>query len=110
MSDIQRSIGRWAAQTFPESRIAGVLAHLNDEVRELNDVFAHEVKGMSPESALERIAEEAADVAILLYQLGSRCGFDLEQAVIDKMAINKARTWGKADSVTGVVHHSETTS
>ncbi len=109
MTDIQRSIDRWAAQTFPASTIAGVLAHLNDEVRELNHVFAYEVKGRSPESVVDRIAEEAADVAILLYQLGTRCGFDLERAVMEKMAVNKARTWGKADPVTGVVRHSEAT-
>ena len=39
------------------------------------------------------LAGELADVALYLLQLASVTGIDLEQAVLDKIAINHTRTW-----------------
>ena len=39
------------------------------------------------------LAGELADVALYLLQLASVTGIDLEKAILDKIAINHARTW-----------------
>jgi len=41
----------------------------------------------------DALAGELADVALYLLQLASVCEIDLEQAVLDKIAINYTRTW-----------------
>ena len=42
------------------------------------------------------LAGELADVALYLLQLASVTGIDLEQAILDKLAINATREWDKA--------------
>jgi NTP pyrophosphatase (non-canonical NTP hydrolase) len=42
---------------------------------------------------LEQLSGELADVALYLLQLASVTGINLEQAILDKLAINAARTW-----------------
>ena len=39
------------------------------------------------------LAGELADVALYLLQLASVANIDLEQAILDKLAINETRTW-----------------
>lgn len=39
------------------------------------------------------LAGELADVALYLLQLASISGIDLEQAVLDKLALNQTREW-----------------
>ena len=39
------------------------------------------------------LAEELADVALYLMQLASITGIDLEQAILDKLALNQTREW-----------------
>lgn len=39
------------------------------------------------------LASELADVALYLLQLASVSGIDLEQAIRDKLAANRERTW-----------------
>jgi len=39
------------------------------------------------------LAGELADVALYLLQLASITGIDLEQAVLDKLAVNQTREW-----------------
>ncbi len=41
----------------------------------------------------EELAGELADVALYLLQIASLAGVDLEQAVLDKLAVNYGRTW-----------------
>ncbi len=41
------------------------------------------------------LAGELADVALYLLQLASVTGIDLEQAILDKLAINATREWDK---------------
>ena len=41
----------------------------------------------------EALAEELADVALYLLQLAYLTGVDLEQAILDKLAINYNREW-----------------
>ena len=39
------------------------------------------------------LASELADVALYLLQLASLSGIDLEQAILDKLALNQTRDW-----------------
>ena len=41
----------------------------------------------------EALAGELADVALYLLQLASITGIDLEQAILDKLALNQTREW-----------------
>ncbi len=41
----------------------------------------------------QALAGELADVTLYLLQLASICQIDLEQAVLDKLALNATRTW-----------------
>lgn len=41
----------------------------------------------------EALAGELADVALYLLQLASVSGIDLEQAILDKLALNQTRDW-----------------
>ncbi|MCA9979762.1 MAG: nucleotide pyrophosphohydrolase [Anaerolineales bacterium] len=41
----------------------------------------------------EALAGELADVALYLLQLASVTGIDLEQAILDKLALNAEREW-----------------
>ncbi|MCB8982249.1 MAG: nucleotide pyrophosphohydrolase [Ardenticatenaceae bacterium] len=43
--------------------------------------------------APDELAGELADVALYLLQLASIAGIDLEQAVLDKLAVNQTREW-----------------
>ena len=41
----------------------------------------------------QALASELADVALYLLQLASVTGIDLEQAILDKLDLNKNREW-----------------
>jgi len=41
----------------------------------------------------DELAGELADVALYLLQLASICGIDLEEAILQKLAINQQREW-----------------
>lgn len=41
----------------------------------------------------DELAGELADVALYLLQLASVTGIDLEQAILDKLALNETREW-----------------
>lgn len=41
----------------------------------------------------EELAEELADVALYLLQLAAVSEIDLEQAILDKLAVNATRQW-----------------
>ncbi len=41
----------------------------------------------------DALAGELADVALYLMQLASITGIDLEQAILDKLALNQTREW-----------------
>lgn len=47
------------------------------------------------EADQEALAGELADVALYLLQLAYLTDIDLEQAILDKIAINYNRTWAK---------------
>lgn len=89
LDDLQAAQGAWSAATFPLQTPASILAHLAEEVVELQE-------SLEP--------EEAADCLLLLLGLAAVRGFSLWEAATSKHAVNKARRWTAPDP-NGVVHH-----
>jgi NTP pyrophosphatase (non-canonical NTP hydrolase) len=63
---------------------------------EVAEVLEHFQWSEEPKELAE-LSGELADVALYLLQLASVTGIDLEQAILDKLAVNAARTWPAAD-------------
>lgn len=80
----------WQKQVFTQATSQSRAEHLYREAKELRD---------DPSDA-----QEMADVLFLLAGLADGEGVDLAAAVRTKLAINKAREWGKPDAQ-GVVEH-----
>lgn len=74
----QHQVNDWQLETFPDSTLASVLAHLREEHDELQ---------------LDPSAEECADVFLLLLTVANKQGFSLSEAVWSKFFINRQRTW-----------------
>lgn len=89
LSDLQREIGQWQAETFPASTLSSTIKHLQKEVGELDR---------------DRSPEEAADCVILLIEVANHMGICLQTEVEIKDAINRLRQWGEPDEH-GVVEH-----
>jgi NTP pyrophosphatase (non-canonical NTP hydrolase) len=87
---LQRAIDEWQRATFPPSTAASKLAHLRKELVELE--------------AAPTDAGEIADCIMLLVGVASLAGVDVQQALEDKLAVNKQRRWGEPDA-DGVVEH-----
>lgn len=59
---------------------------------EASEILEHFQWSDTPKDG-DNLAGELADVALYLLQLASLCKIDLEQAILDKVAINYKRTW-----------------
>jgi NTP pyrophosphatase (non-canonical NTP hydrolase) len=92
-------ITQWQVETFPYSTALSKLHHLRDELRELREAIN---VGLKKELSLE-----FADCFFLLFGAAKAVGFEYEDIcrfINEKLAINKARNWGKPDE-NGVVGH-----
>lgn len=91
----QREVGEWGVATFPQSTLASIMAHLREEVAELD----HEVRGWKNFSGPGRyfqqvaIGEELADCYLLMLHMAHRVGIDLDMAAAEKFDTNRQRTW-----------------
>jgi NTP pyrophosphatase (non-canonical NTP hydrolase) len=69
---------------------------LTEEVGELgaalNRLWRAKATGKDPQDAT-MLREELADCLAYLLKLANYAGFDLEEAYLDKMALNRARKW-----------------
>jgi NTP pyrophosphatase (non-canonical NTP hydrolase) len=95
-----KKISDWQKKTFGHSTAASKVAHLIEEVEELNECLVSGVEG-------KEIEHEFADCFILLFGAAASFGMDYEyiSKVIDsKMEINYKRKWGKVQP-NGVVNH-----
>jgi NTP pyrophosphatase (non-canonical NTP hydrolase) len=91
-------VDRWATEIFgPPPSVPRIVGRANEEMAEL-------VREATCDGDLEKVAEEAADVLILLYRLASKIGVDLHEEVDRKMRKNKGRTWA-ADVGGGTGRH-----
>lgn len=84
LPELQSEIGEWGDETFPNATLESVRAHFDEEAAELHD-----------SSNPVDLREETADCAMLLIQIAHHAGFDLDQAIRDKLEINRKRTWGQ---------------
>ena len=83
----QKSISDWIEQTFgPVGSNARVVARANEEMAEL-------IRSVTIDDNHPDLAEEMADVVIVLYRAATRLGVDLHQEIDRKMAVNRGRKW-----------------
>lgn len=115
--ETQEKIGAWASQTFNHTA-EGIALHLMSEAVELCIATGvdHEAIRDSTELTLLRdiekegfagydeMATETADIVILARTMAHFIAFDLERKIAQKMAINRARTWGKPN-IHGYTEH-----
>lgn len=89
--NLQREIKEWADSVYPHRTSESIIKKLEDEQKELAQ-SGH----LDP--------SEFADVAILILDLASLNGIDVQDAVRKKLCINYTRTW-LIDPETGVMSH-----
>lgn len=91
LRDLQQEITAWADAQFPNRTAHDALVKL----------ILHEIPEFcrNPRDPLEY-----ADLEILLVDVASLNGIDIESAVEDKMAINRKRSW-RRDPVTRLYQH-----
>ncbi|MBK8984786.1 MAG: nucleotide pyrophosphohydrolase [Chloroflexi bacterium] len=80
----------WYAIDSPKPQTPrNLVASLAIEAAEVLEHFQWQEEVKAP----AELAGELADVALYLLQLASVTGIDLEQAILDKLAINHGREW-----------------
>jgi NTP pyrophosphatase (non-canonical NTP hydrolase) len=117
VSETQETIGRWARATFPggDDQSPRHCLRLLEEVVELCRAAGASKRKILDTITLalrddlvfrkldppEKIAEEMADVAIVLAVIAHRRGVDLQAEVDEKMRVNRSRTWKSHGDGTG---------
>lgn len=101
---LQETIGTWAEATFPDQTDLSIVRHLAEEFGELAGTVnrAKLLGGVQ----IADIADDCADIAILVLALAHRCGFSLADAIQAKHAVNTERTW-TFDAARGYDKHVE---
>lgn len=78
MKALQDLVGQWGMQTFPEATSDTIIAHMREEVVELQEATdGYEEHG---------VGEELADIGLMLLHLAHRYGVDLQTEMIRKFA------------------------
>jgi NTP pyrophosphatase (non-canonical NTP hydrolase) len=91
MDELVRSKG-WYEPNSPRPQTPRNLAiSLSLEASEVLEHFQFKEQPASKQA----LAGELADVALYLLQLASVSGIDLEQAIMDKVVVNRQREWDK---------------
>lgn len=81
----QRSVGEWAARTFPGQDDTRLMAHLREEVNELAQALAS--------GSRDEIQDGLADCELLLCVIAHEHGILLRGAAAKKYAVNLTREW-----------------
>lgn len=108
--ETQASVQKWRLEAFGAAKTkVNVLGRMVEEVAELLDAAgcgpsgrevrkrAEVLKGVVVDPLpwdVEAVADEAADVLVVLYGFCSELGIDLGAALDRKMKINRGRKWG----------------
>lgn len=109
MRKLQKQIADWQRKTFGKNtaHISGMTKHLLKEVIEIREATLDiDTQSKNPIEYVEKIQNELADVIILTAGLADAYGIDLEDAVKDKMNVNKKRKWKQPDQ-DGVIEHED---
>lgn len=89
MHQFVRSKG-WYEDDSPKPQTPrNLAASLSIEAAEVLEHFQWRENTAEP----DELAGELADVALYLMQLASITGIDLEQAILDKLDLNRTREW-----------------
>lgn len=89
MHDFVGGKGWYAPDSLKPQTPKNIACSLAIEVAEILEHFQWSDELQDPEA----LSGELADVALYLLQLASVTGIDLEQAILDKLAVNASRTW-----------------
>lgn len=82
------TIDAWAAETFGgDASMMRMATRANEEMAELLRALSIE------KSHAIEVADEVADVVIVLHSLVHRLGFDMAEVVDAKMQVNRQREW-----------------
>lgn len=89
MHDFVGGKGWYAPDSQKPQTPKNIACSLAIEAAEVLEHFQWAKEARDPEA----LAGELADVALYLLQLASVSEIDLEQAILDKLALNASRTW-----------------
>lgn len=78
-NDLSREVWEWAESAFPDRTDSSMFLKMYGELAELIDSDGD--------------PHELADVFIMLMDYAVRKGIDIDAAVMQKLEINRARTW-----------------
>lgn len=108
LDHFQGKVGAWGTRTFPKSYRVSKARHL---LREAGEVLVEaatleeaEAWGKDSDGYRLRLAEECADVFLILLHIAHAEGFSLAAAARQKFTEVQTRQWGAPDA-TGVVEH-----
>ncbi len=97
LADYQQYIREMVAERGFKDKIPEKFMMLTEEVGEFAKAARkHAGMGYATDAAPQNIADEAADILIVMLALCNMMGIDLEQAFRDKEERNKLRIWKKA--------------
>lgn len=97
----QQDISEWAVAQFGEAEDATDL--IDRASQEFDELFTAAYGTKQNIASYADVAEEIADVVIVLSQYLQRVGYDLQTEIDKKMEINSRRTWIK--TANGVGQH-----
>ena len=89
--------GWYAADSLRPQTPRNLAISLSLEANEVLEHFQWRESGADP----AELGSELADVALYLLQLASVSGIDLEQAILDKLAVNYTREWDQPEGPAG---------
>jgi NTP pyrophosphatase (non-canonical NTP hydrolase) len=95
LEEIQRYVAEMEIERgFSEVPLIEQCLQLGEEVGEVfKAVRKREKMRLDPESAVGNVADELADVLIFVCAIANRLDIDLADALRNKEAVNKTRTW-----------------
>jgi NTP pyrophosphatase (non-canonical NTP hydrolase) len=94
MNNLVRSKGWYEADSKRPQTPRNLAISLAVEAAEILEHYQFQENAKDP----QELAGELADVALYLLQLASVTNIDLEQAILEKIEINKTREWDKDES------------
>ena len=94
MNENQETITAWGIETFGLGTVLGTMLRLSLELNEATTAVHYNAD-------FRHISDELADVDIILDQVFGQLGISAEDRQMNKnakMAINRARKWGRTES------------
>jgi NTP pyrophosphatase (non-canonical NTP hydrolase) len=98
VTETQKTISEWATKTFGKD-VRTMLIRMIEEVKELEYLMTH--VNFVGKGQYEEIANECADIYIVMTQVMNTIGYDLHACIDYKMEINRVRKWGVNGDGTG---------